>query len=1021
MASFSNNVDKKIEITNSQTSFIGGMNTYATDDKTNESEVRLIQNMDIDNYGSLEKRTGIIFDSINCFDFSNEFFQGSFDFIEIVNDVRIEVKIIVIAGKIYRVLNNTFTQLYPYIYDELSQLYDVYNASDSVFLNGFNNGADNTKTTFDSYSLRPVTATYSKGVLLIATGWKLLEYGLFDDKDISGNESLATKSYYLRSIKVQIPSENKELLYGGNLLSQYYYKQDIQNDEVIINSNSTPKIVDIKYSITMLEYIGTPEAGYYKYVPALTIEPIVSVGENSKYEFNKYQNSDYLSTLEEPTKQYSNVYLSELSNSTSGEILTESELNSKEFTEIFSIEDNSSNVSNISSINTNKKWYFANLIDKNRYHLKSVGYQDYETVFSLTNADFDYTFSIDSGVTIPNPHTINPADVSINDKIYKKTTEGTKSYLYSYTVKAKDTYDFGVSYIKYEIIYAPFFKQEDYEKYRIFNTLDTNGLKYRNISNFLLGNYYVENIYFNISKIVTQIVETNTFNTSTALDYIKEDIDFDVKLQEIINGLNNKPYINNCNLILNYNNGIFLSGDIDNTNAYYQCYLDDYTYFPSNYVDAILGTYTTTITNMTPYRNGFLLFTDREIYYRTELNPQNRNLKQLNNTLGCVSNFGSTNIGNDCIFLSYDGVYRIFLTYGTTSDNFNVKKIDLKIDNILTQYIPRKFNAFDFKQTFVTRYKNYVYFIFTNSFNQSIIYKYNELNQNWSVDLINDCGRILSMRDKNNYIEYISSLKTAEIAYTKSFVQFDKDRIELFENELLLQNKVLDKNVLYSDNATFNSSTLSGTKGSNYTSVVETTNNYYNNYTNQYKKYIRWIINTAQDKKYFTKLYLTVYIDDNPILKPYNFIATYNSVTNTVEYNENVSRETSFVWDNEKEMFVATQSEDVNEAIITVRNNVIPLPSDIEEPQITTTSGDLAIVPIVMTDDGESHLINYVSNYGGYFNISTTEVPNIDKFVANIKSKGISTRIRIEQTDSQYFALTSLAYMFKFGEVFKKW
>ena len=34
------------------------MNTNATDDKVGKDQARLIQNMDIDNYGGLEKRTG---------------------------------------------------------------------------------------------------------------------------------------------------------------------------------------------------------------------------------------------------------------------------------------------------------------------------------------------------------------------------------------------------------------------------------------------------------------------------------------------------------------------------------------------------------------------------------------------------------------------------------------------------------------------------------------------------------------------------------------------------------------------------------------------------------------------------------------------------------------------------------------------------------------------------------------------------------------------------------------------------
>ena len=163
------------------------------------------------------------------------------------------------------------------------------------------------------------------------------------------------------------------------------------------------------------------------------------------------------------------------------------------------------------------------------------------------------------------------------------------------------------------------------------------------------------------------------------------------------------------------------------------------------------------------------------------------------------------------------------------------------------------------------------------------------------------------------------------------------------------------------------------------------------------KKYYRYIINTGQDKKYYSKLYLTVYVDDTAILKPTNFTATYDTVTNTLTYNLADDTAKGFVWDNALGKFVEAISTDYNEAVLTLRNNLI-----LVEP------------PISEEDLG-------IHNYGGTFNISAYEVPNIDKFVANINESGITTRIRIEQTESQYFAVTSLAYIFKFDTDFKNW
>ena len=45
---------------------------------------------------------------------------------------------------------------------------------------------------------------------------------------------------------------------------------------------------------------------------------------------------------------------------------------------------------------------------------------------------------------------------------------------------------------------------------------------------------------------------------------------------------------------------------------------------------------------------------------------------------------------------------------------------------------------------------------------------------NWTVDLIEECGNVLRIEDKNNYIEYICSKKETETEYTKSFVQYNK-------------------------------------------------------------------------------------------------------------------------------------------------------------------------------------------------------------------------------------------------------
>ena len=70
----------------------------------------------------------------------------------------------------------------------------------------------------------------------------------------------------------------------------------------------------------MLEYIGTPEIGYYKYVPALCIEPIINIGNNYRYKCyyrdvnnnvsDQYTNSSYgiLTTSAENANYYQSKF-----------------------------------------------------------------------------------------------------------------------------------------------------------------------------------------------------------------------------------------------------------------------------------------------------------------------------------------------------------------------------------------------------------------------------------------------------------------------------------------------------------------------------------------------------------------------------------------------------------------------------------------------------------------------------------------------------------------------------------------
>ena len=376
MASITNKVNTKVEVANEIKSFIGGMNTYATDDKLSDNEVRLIQNMELDNYGTAEKRVGLVFDSSKDFAFKDtdvnaitniSSIQGVFDFVEIIDGANVNIKIVIIGGKVYRKASNTtYSLLYPYLFDELTQKYNAANTSIDYYVNGFHNGKSTTATTFQANDCRPVTATYSKGVLLIATGWKLLEYGLFDNSEITGSGS-TTKSYYLRQVRPKVPTTAQNSLYGGNLLQPALQGTDTDNDggnSLLLGGDEAPEIFNANYSLVMLEYMGTPETGYDKYVIALAVEPCVKIGANFRYSISKhieggteyrYTNSIYLSL----TNGTSYIPMNdEFDGMIPSELSKNSELNNYIVTSENSEESNVDSVASITSIKS-KPWYYA--------------------------------------------------------------------------------------------------------------------------------------------------------------------------------------------------------------------------------------------------------------------------------------------------------------------------------------------------------------------------------------------------------------------------------------------------------------------------------------------------------------------------------------------------------------------------------------------------------------------------------------------------------------------------------------
>ena len=112
-----------------------------------------------------------------------------------------------------------------------------------------------------------------------------------------------------------------------------------------------------------------------------------------------------------------------------------------------------------------------------------------------------------------------------------------------------------------------------------------------------------------------------------------------------------------------------------------------------------------------------------------------------------------------------------------------------------------------------------------------MVLKYSEQNQSWAVDLYSDYF-ITKITDKNSHIEYVrlgNDTEAQESIGTVLYHQYSKDKIALMENIALSDDVVLDKNIFYSDGGTLNED-LTGLKGTDYTSAVETANHRYEPY-----------------------------------------------------------------------------------------------------------------------------------------------------------------------------------------------
>ncbi len=205
----------------------------------------------------------------------------------------------------------------------------------------------------------------------------------------------------------------------------------------------------------------------------------------------------------------------------------------------------------------------------------------------------------------------------------------------------------------------------------------------------------------------------------------------------------------------------------------------NFGYFPKSYVrqlDSEGGSVDRKIQTIKYYQNVLVVFTNKDIHVLRGTNPGISgdgaiSISKINNNYGAIIKDSVINYGNKLLFVSEKGIYALVSIARSIDDNWNIKKIDDDIHNLID------YTAFPNAKAFLTRSS---YIIAFNNVNLNgeqknvwLVYKKTDKNESWTIweGVVNDDISNLEVIETFNEIDDFKFIKKngsiMTLGYTK--------------------------------------------------------------------------------------------------------------------------------------------------------------------------------------------------------------------------------------------------------------
>ena len=304
---------------------------------------------------------------------------------------------------------------------------------------------------------------------------------------------------------------------------------------------------------------------------------------------------------------------------------------------------------------------------------------------------------------------------------------------------------------------------------------------------------------------------------------------------------------------------------------------DMFNYFPNYYYIYIASEAgEETVTSINYFRNYYAIFTNKRIKKMVgAFGTETFGIYSLNDFIGCSNGNTVRAVGNNLYFLGNDGIYKLkqgYLGEGTE----NVEKIDILLDNELN--LNNVLQAFVMGGNYVVVKNDGKTWIILNSVNDAF-YRYELESTTGEVYSNGEIDKKLSKR----YLSFYSIFEANVYDTNGDFFiipmydyDYNSDYTEATISKVSFMNfRFFDLDYIPQDRK--------HKDGYGFISSLETHNMHMGFPTNTKKfkdVYIKIINNTG----HIIPLYVTIYVDDNIVVDPENYVIRYDKLSNTYYY-----------------------------------------------------------------------------------------------------------------------------------------